>query len=424
VVFVERGMQLLKKNGLLGYILPHKFFNAKYGQPLRSLLAQAKYLQHIVHFGHQQVFEKATTYTCLLFLNKSGCKTLMFEKVDDLNNWRLTGQSEGQEILMEEITEAAWNLVVGDGTNLFEKLKSMPITLDSVTDRIFQGLKTGADKIFIVDEITFENNLMKIFSPEKGAEYWVEPDLFHPLIKGGDSKSYRLEKTTRRILFPYQQQQNSRSQLIPEPKFKESYPLTWAYLIENKRYLENREKGKFKGHGWYSYSRNQALAVIPLPKIFTPDIVPEVSFSLDKEGDVFFTGGAAGGYGILVSSVYSREYILGLLNSKVTNWFLQQSSTKMRGGWFSCEARFIKHLPIRTIDSSDTADVARHDRMVALVEQMLDLNKRLQAAKAPHERDVLAGMIDATDRQIDRLVYELYGLSEEEVAIVESSGST
>ena len=61
----------------------------------------------------------------------------------------------------------------------------------------------------------------------------------------------------------------------------------------------------------------------------------------------------------------------------------------------------------------------RHDRMVALVEKMLDLNKCLAAAKAPHEKEVLAGMIDATDRQIDRLVYELYGLTEGEIAVVE-----
>ena len=65
------------------------------------------------------------------------------------------------------------------------------------------------------------------------------------------------------------------------------------------------------------------------------------------------------------------------------------------------------------------ADAARHDRMVALVEKMLNLNKRLAAAKAAHEKEVLAGMIDATDRQIDRLVYELYGLAEEEIAVVE-----
>ncbi|MCT8337534.1 hypothetical protein FKB36_08565 [Methanoculleus sp. Afa-1] len=59
--------------------------------------------------------------------------------------------------------------------------------------------------------------------------------------------------------------------------------------------------------------------------------------------------------------------------------------------------------------------------MVALVVQMLDLNRRLVEAKAAHEKEVLAGMIDATDRQIDRLVYELYGLTEEEIAVVEGA---
>jgi len=65
----------------------------------------------------------------------------------------------------------------------------------------------------------------------------------------------------------------------------------------------------------------------------------------------------------------------------------------------------------RTIDPAD----------VALVEQMLDLNRRLAEAKAAHEKEVFAGMIDATDRRIDRLVYELYGLMEEEIAVVEGA---
>ena len=74
---------------------------------------------------------------------------------------------------------------------------------------------------------------------------------------------------------------------------------------------------------------------------------------------------------------------------------------------------------VRCSKTACPADVARHDRIVALVEQILDLNRRLAAAKVSHEKEVLAGMIDATDRQIDRLVYELYGLTEEEIAVVE-----
>ena len=76
-------------------------------------------------------------------------------------------------------------------------------------------------------------------------------------------------------------------------------------------------------------------------------------------------------------------------------------------------------MPIRTIDFTDPADAARHARRVALVEQMLALHQRRAAARTPHEQSVLAAQIAATDRQIDRLVYELYGLNEEEVRIVE-----
>ncbi len=76
-------------------------------------------------------------------------------------------------------------------------------------------------------------------------------------------------------------------------------------------------------------------------------------------------------------------------------------------------------LPIRTIDFTNPADVARHDQMVALVERMLDLHKRLAAESVPHVKTVLQRQIDATDRQIDLLVYELYGLTEEEIAVVE-----
>ena len=72
-------------------------------------------------------------------------------------------------------------------------------------------------------------------------------------------------------------------------------------------------------------------------------------------------------------------------------------------------------------DFSDPADVVRHDRMISLVEQMLSLHKQLQEARTPHEQTALQRQIEATDEQIDALVYELYGLTEEEIKIVESS---
>ena len=76
---------------------------------------------------------------------------------------------------------------------------------------------------------------------------------------------------------------------------------------------------------------------------------------------------------------------------------------------------------IRIIDFSDLADTARHDKMVALVERMLDLNKQRADVKTDHEKNLLERQIEGTDKQIDALVYELYGLTEEEIRIVEGN---
>jgi len=148
VVFVEKALSLLNQNGRLGFILPHKFFNAQYGEPLRSLIANGKHLAKVVHFGDQQVFESATTYTCLMFLDKAGHDEFDFEKVKDLEGWRVAQTSEVSEtsevltgkITASRVTESEWNFSVGASAGLFESLAQMPIKLGDISHSSHQLL--------------------------------------------------------------------------------------------------------------------------------------------------------------------------------------------------------------------------------------------------------------------------------------------
>ena len=79
-------------------------------------------------------------------------------------------------------------------------------------------------------------------------------------------------------------------------------------------------------------------------------------------------------------------------------------------------------IPIRTINFSDPDDKARHDKMVTLVERMLALHKQKAEVKTDHEKNLVERQIEATDKQMDALVYELYGMTEEEIRIVEGKG--
>jgi hypothetical protein len=103
------------------------------------------------------------------------------------------------------------------------------------------------------------------------------------------------------------------------------------------------------------------------------------------------------------------------------DWVMKRVSTTFHGGYFAANKQFLVQLPIRVIDFSDKKDVRRYDRMVALVEQMLSLHKQLAAAKSEAQKTVIQRQIDAADAEIDRLVYDLYGLTPEEIQLVEGA---
>lgn len=115
----------------------------------------------------------------------------------------------------------------------------------------------------------------------------------------------------------------------------------------------------------------------------------------------------------------SPLYVLGLVNSKLLFWNLRLISNKFRGGWITCTKQYFGTLPIRTINFSDSTDKAHHDRIVEHVEQMLSFHKRLAEARMPRDKEIIQQYIDITGRQIDRMVYELYGLTQEEISVVE-----
>lgn len=366
------------------------------------MLSKGKHLRHIVHFGDQQIFPGATNYVCLLFLAKAGVANCRFVKVDNLDDWLVTLTGIEAEISAKDIGKSEWNFVVGKGSDLFERLKSIPKKLEDVTSRIFQGVKTSADKIYILEEVGQTKAGVRVFCRQNEQEYTLERDLLHPLIKGGDSKAYCLTRTNRLILFPYAKQNGGDAQLISAATIRKELPLTWKFLNDHKAFLTGREDGKMDHDGWYGYVYPKALDVMPLPKIFTPDIAPVAGFSYDATGEVFFTGGAAGGYGILAIPPITPQFLMGVLNSRVSDYFHHRIATKMRGGWFSYESRFIKGLPFP--DSTE----AQREIIERIVASIIWLHAR-KAAREDSRETTGAPLIGAFFEQwVNALVYELF----------------
>ena len=293
----------------------------------------------------------------------------------------------------------------------------MPVKLGDLAHS-FVGTQTSADSIFVLEDAELRGSLVGGTCKLTETRVEIEAGIVKPFLRGKDIRRYQPPSATSALICPYTIQDDGFT-LMTEAELASRFPLSYQYLRSHKPSLEARERGKFKGPNWYAFGYPKSMILFQRSKIIVPDYNNVASFTLDEHSHFYKTG-----YGILLREDVSESplYVLGLLNSPLLFRYLTRVGTMLRGGYVRFWTQYIEQLPIRTIDFTSPADIARHDRMVGLVERMLDLHKQLAAEGAPHVKTVLQRQIEATDREIERLVYELYGLTDEEIAIVEGAG--
>ena len=411
VVFVERSLELLNAAGQLAFILPHKFFNAQYGEPLRKLLAAGKNLRHVVHFGDQQIFPGATNYVCLLFLARAGVTKCHFVRSDNLAQWLVTLAGVGADIPAKKITAADWNFATGEGAGLFEKLQQMPKKLGDVAD-IFVGLQTSADDVFIMNFVSETARTITLHSKSLEQDWIFEKELLHPIVSGTDVAAYAPLPSRQFILFPYVVA-NEEAELIQLKTISDSWPRTNDYLKENKKRLEEREGGKFKGQGWHRFGRNQNLGIQQRAKLCVPRLVEYLHAAPDLDGAHFLDNVDVGGVTFKDSATrHSLVYLLALLNSRVVRWFFPQVAAPFRGGFRSANKQYLSLMPFRPINFENEAENAAHDAIVSLAEQVLAAKQADPAADT-----------QALESEIDTHVFRLYALTPAEIALVKSAAA-
>jgi hypothetical protein len=152
-------------------------------------------------------------------------------------------------------------------------------------------------------------------------------------------------------------------------------------------------------------------------KLLTADMADRMNFSFDADGEFHLLGGAAGGYGLLPAKSEFAAPLLALLNSKLLEWLLRPPgfSSPFRGGWFSCEARFISLLPIRFPKSPTDMNA-----LGALASRAVEAWRKQHAARSERERTLAARQIEAIESEIDDRVFTLYEVRPDERREVEA----
>jgi hypothetical protein len=416
VYFIERGISLLKDNGIFSYIVANKWMGSNYGKPLRRWLKD-QHIEEIVDFKDLPVFQGATTYPCIIRISKNlPATSFNVTQLKTLNFANLKKHIEENSYTVDQksLDDKGWPLADNRTQTLLETLKARGMPLGKYVDgKIYNGVKTGFNGAFIIDT----NIKDKLISEDSKSA-----DIIKPLLIGRDIKRYQPVISNRYILcipwhFPLNDDINilSASEKA-ETQFKKEYPAVYNYMLASKTKLLDRDHAETGiKYEWYALQRPKTELYLEFekPKIVYTEIAARGQFTLDlgghhPEATTYMLG-------------TDSKYLLGILNSNLWTFLFSKSSSEIRGGFYRWKHQYMSPLPIRTIDHTDPADVASHDRMVSLVDQMLSLHKQLKEARTPHEQTSLQRQIEATDGQIDALVYELYGLTEEEIRIVEGT---
>lgn len=395
VLFMECGFNMLTTTGVLSYIIPHKFINSDFGFGIRKLIYETNAMQYLVHFGSESIFENAKVYTCIIGLSRNN-SSFRFAPIKP----KQLG-SINYEIIPESrlANYTRWDFQQASGSSILDKLKSMPYRLKDIVSVCSQGTVSMGDDLYMLKGNVVGNYFIG-YSEQLKKEVRLESGIMRPELKGEDVKRYEPLRNSYWLIYPHHQV-NGKTIPYEEHEMQELFPLTYEYLLPYKKELiEKKIRYKTNPKYWYALHRSRDIQMFEQPKIITAEISYGCNMTLDTKG-LFHNTKC---YTILLKGNFNGKELayLGLFNSKIMWYFLSETGYVLRGGFFCFKTKYLEPFPIPEIPD-DVADL---------------LSKKVQTVLDAKSVDITAET-KTIENEINLLVYHLYGLTYDEVLIVD-----
>jgi len=425
-LFIERSLHLLKSEGILAYIVPHKFFAIKSGSTLRKLISEQNYLSELVYFGVQQIFgTQTTTYTCILLLRKQVSEQVIVEHVTNLDAWRNRNGGKVEILSANEFTEKPWLLISPEIRTFFQRLETQNTTTLGAVSDIFVGLQTSNDKIYIIRPNS-ETESTVVFTDAQGVWQTIEKAILQPCFYKATLAAFSSPRPNAYIIFPYVVE-GEVARLYSEEEMVRSFPACWSYLNAYKDQLMKRNIHNYDDKKWYQYGRSQSLTKFNgEPKLIWSTLGREARYVYDEK-NILFTGGGNGPYYALRQKgrdVQYLYYLQAILSHPIFEAMIQVRTSKFRGDYSSHGKQFIQTVPIREIDLRLSRDQMRYEKIVMLVQQLIAVTDNLKSAPLPTNRAILNRQGEALKKQIDQIIEELYEINSSELQLMKSLNLT
>ena len=396
VYFYKRGAELLGANGVLTYISSNKFLRAAYGRRLREFFINRMRLHILIDFGSVSVFG-ASVNTCIVLVENSDpngdtFSTATFRDETDILRLSDAFQKRSFPIHAHDLSPSEWTLTSSEVLRLLKRLENIGTPLgDYVDGRLYRGVITGCNDAFIIDG-SIRQRL--ITEDERSIE------LIKPVLRGRNLRRWQANSTNEYLIviasstnreWPWS---NARNDSEAERIFAETYPAIYNHLHSYRdRLIARDDQGAF----YWELRSCAYYAEFEKPKIVYPDVARSLGACYDTRKAV----GLNSTYFIPTDDLS----LLATLNSQLFDWYarhkFQSLNDPWAGGGLRFFAQYMERVPIVDMTSAQKAELSR------LVKQIL--------------ADPQSDGVREIESEIDRLVYQLYGLTDAEIELIKQT---
>ena len=336
MLFIERGIQWLRKGGMFGFIISNMFTKRDSGRALRKLISSNSAITQFLDFGDSGVFADVTNYPSILILEKRKVKRnevkvvrVKQQKEDILQEIAKKislGQYSGDyyDIFLteqESLNSKQWKFMPKNERVIMEKMENASVRLKNVA-YVRRGLITGANDVFIIkDKNDFEENLLK------------------PIIGGSNIQRWKIDWDGSLIIYPHKSRQISVNITL--------FPKIYEYLTSHRSKLEQRYCVKRQNpRKWYELHDAGEPDWFEKPKIVVCGISNRNEFAIDEPGNFYYLDSSF----FLIqrdNSEIDFKYLLGLLNSTPLEFYFKHVASVKRGKYYEYRSQYLDVLPIK-----------------------------------------------------------------------------
>ncbi|MCF8263041.1 MAG: N-6 DNA methylase [Melioribacteraceae bacterium] len=394
--FIAKAIHLERNDGMIGVIIPSSFLNQHEFWKTRKHILEVTNFQRICNLG-DGVFWKVNSPSCIIVLGDK-LKENYFYDYSKVERKLVQSYLEAERlgIIFEKIGDNSdtYNLQINENADLLKKCYKWP-RLKEIAEDVATGISSGLDKAYVLYSEQIKN--------EK-----LEMDLLKKLVLGKEVNRYAMNPiSNKKIIY------------ITSANDISDYPNIKQHLMPFKDKLKKRREAAKGSIAWYSLNWPRRKKLFSKSKILIRQTANRILGTIDDNNWYCLKS-------IIIiqlpdDSPIVNEYLLALLNSSLFNYLYDNLVGEQSRIFPEVKPVQLFKLPIRMIDKNNSTEIKQYENLVNLVKLIIELHHKISVINLPQEKTQLQRQIDALDKQIDQLVYELYGLTEEEIKIVEES---